>query len=1101
MNLSAIFIFRPVGTTLLTAAVVLVGLAAYALLPAAPLPQVDFATIRVQASLPGASPETMAATVATPLERALGRIAGVTEMTSTSSQGSTSIVLQFDLSRDIDGAARDVQGAINAAVSTLPSMPRNPSYHKSNPADAPVMVIGLTSSVLGLGELYDVASTIFAQKLAQVYGVGEVTVGGSSLPAVRVEIDPGSLHSRGLSLEEVRSAVMRANVNSPKGMLDDGERRLSIGAGDRLRRAEDFAAVIIRRTDGAIVRLSDVAEVAEGVEDKRNIGYADGKPAILLVIYKQPGANIIETVRRVRDVLPALRSWAPESVDFTITMDRSPSIAASVREVERALLLSVCLVVLVVFLFLRNARATLIPAVAVPASLAGTFAVMYLCGFSLNHLSLMALTVATGFVVDDAVVVAENIVRHMENGKQAVEAALAGSREVAFTVFSISVSLVAVFIPILGMGGLLGRLFREFAVTLSAAVLVSLAISLISTPMLCAALLKPGRHAGRLPEHGDDKAGSGSCAAEARRVSKRGAGIRRNPAHALLAGFKHFPGGFADRLLDAYARTLAVALRYKRVTLLLLLLTVAFNVYLYIIIPKGFFPQQDVGQIFGMIRADESISFQAMQPKLVRLMDIVHSHPDVAQVGGFTGGRQRNSGMVFITLKPAQERKKTAAQIINELRGQLAGVAGGELFLSPMQDLRIGGRRARAAYQFTLQSDDLGLLRRWTPLVTEALRRIPGLADVNSDLETRGLQTLVTVDREMLARLGVTQRQVDTALGLAFGQAFASTIYTGVNQYRVVIEYADPYLQGPEGLFYLYVPAGVAALPAQDAARGGFSGNAGSSLYAASATESVTGRLVPLSAFADFSPSLTSLSVSHQGQFTASSVSFNLLPGIALSQVQERIREAMEEIGMPEAVRGSFAGTAGAFASALRDQPLLILAALVTLYIVLGILYESLIHPLTILSTLPSAGVGALSGLMLFGAEFTVIAFIGVLLLAGIVKKNAVMMIDFALEAQRSEGLSAEAAVYKACLLRFRPIMMTTMAAVGGALPLLLGRGDGAELRTPLGITIVCGLLVSQLLTLYTTPVVYIFMDRSARKGPARATAAQAAFSSRLRKL
>ncbi|MDR2669075.1 MAG: efflux RND transporter permease subunit, partial [Desulfovibrio sp.] len=1046
MNLSAIFIFRPVGTTLLTSAVVLVGLAAYALLPVAPLPQVDFATIRVQASLPGASPETMAATVATPLERALGRIAGITEMTSTSSQGSTSIVLQFDLSRDIDGAARDVQGAINAAVSTLPSMPRNPSYHKSNPADAPVMVIGLTSSVLGLGELYDVASTVFAQKLSQVYGVGEVTVGGSSLPAVRVEIDPGALHSRGLSLEEVRSAVIRANVNSPKGMLDNGERRLSIGAEDRLSRAEDFASVIIRHTDGATLRLSDVAEVGDGVEDKRNIGYAGGNPAILLVIYKQPGANIIETVRRVRDILPTLRSWVPESVDFTITMDRSPSIAASVREVEKALLLSMCLVILVVFLFLRNAGATFIPAVAVPASLAGTFAVMYLCGFSLNHLSLMALTVATGFVVDDAVVVTENIARHMENGKQAVEAALLGSREVAFTVFSISISLVAVFIPILGMGGLLGRLFREFAVTLSAAVLVSMVISLISTPMLCAALLKSGGHAAYAPERGDNSP-------------------QKSP-DGLLAGFKHFRGGFPEMLLGVYARTLAVALRYKRITLLLLLLTVGFNIYLYIIVPKGFFPQQDVGQIFGMIRADESISFQAMQPKLVRLMDIVRSHPDVAQVGGFTGGRQRNSGMVFITLKPAQERNKSAAQVINELRVKLAGVAGGELFLSPMQDLRMGGRRTRAEHQFTLQSDDLSLLRRWTPLVTEAFRRIPGLVDVNSDQETRGLQTMVTVDRETLARLGVTQRQVDTALGLAFGQAFASTIYTDVNQYRVVMEYADPYLQGPEGLFYLYVPAGADAQQMQDAARAGLSGNAGSSLYTVSATESVTGQLIPLNAFADFSPSLTSLSVSHQGQFTAATISFNLLPDNALSQVQERIREVMETIGVPEAVRGSFSGTAGAFASALRDQPLLILAALLTLYIVLGVLYESLIHPLTILSTLPSAGVGAISGLMLFGAEFTVIAFIGVLLLAGIVKKNAILMIDFALEAQRNEGLSAEAAVYKACLLRFRPIMMTTMAAVGGALPLLLGRGDGAELRTPLGITIVAGLLVSQLLTL-----------------------------------
>jgi multidrug efflux pump len=1050
VNPCALFIARPVGTTLLTAAVVLVGIAAYSLLPAAPLPQVDFATIRVQASLPGASPETMAATVAAPLERALGRIAGITEMTSVSTQGGTSIVLQFDLSRNIDGAARDVQSAVNAARSTLPSMPGNPSYHKSNPADAPVMVIGLTSSVLSLGELYDTAATVFAQKLAQVYGVGEVTIGGSSLPAVRAELDPGALNSRGISLEDVRSSVIRSNVNSPKGILDDGERRLIVGAEDRLRRAEDFAPIIIRRTGDATLRLSDVADVAEGVEDTRNIGYADGKPAVLLIIFKQPGANIIETVRRVREILPTLRAWAPESVEFTITMDRSPSIAASVREVEHALLLSMCLVILVVFLFLRNARATFIPAVAVPSSLAGTFAVMYLCGFSLNHLSLMALTVATGFVVDDAVVVTENIVRHMENGEKAGEAALLGSREVAFTVFSISLSLVAIFIPVLGMGGLLGRLFREFAVTLSAAVVVSLLVSLISTPMMCAVLLKPGKRGRGAPERGSD-----------------------GPLRA---------GRVFDRLLGAYARSLAVALKYKRITLLLLLLTAGFNVYLYLVVPKGFFPQQDVGQIFGMIRADESISFRAMRSKLIRLMDIVRSHPDVAQVGGFTGRQQRNSGMVFVTLRPARERDKSAAQIINELRGKLAGVPGGELFLSPVQDLRIGGRRTRAEHQFTLRSDDLDLLRRWTPRVTEAFRKIPGLTDVNSDQETRGLQITVNADRDMLARLGVTQRRVDTALGLAFGQAFASTIYTNDNQYRVVMEFADPYLQGPEGLLYLYVPAGADTAATRDAGRGELSGNAGSSLFTVSARESAAERLVPLNAVASFSPSLTSLSVSHQGQFTASTISFNLLPDASLSQAQRRIQEVMEEIGVPESVRGSFTGTAGAFASSLRDQPLLILAALLTLYIVLGILYESLIHPLTILSTLPSAGVGAIAGLMLFGAEFTVIAFIGVLLLAGIVKKNAIMMIDFALEAQRREGLSAEAGVYKACLLRFRPIMMTTSAAIGGALPLLLGRGDGAELRTPLGITIVGGLLVSQLLTLYTTPVVYIFMDRFTKK-------------------
>ncbi|MDR3176076.1 MAG: efflux RND transporter permease subunit [Desulfovibrio sp.] len=1057
MNLSAPFISRPVGTTLLTLAVALVGIAAYALLPVSPLPQVDFATIRVMASVPGASPETMAATVATPLERALGRIAGVTEMTSTSSQGSTSIVLQFDLSRDIDGAARDVQSAINAARSTLPVMPRNPSYRKSNPADAPIMIIGLNSDSMSLGDLYDIASTVFAQKLSQVYGVGEVTVGGSSLPAVRVEINPGAMQSRGLSLEETRAAIMRSNVNVPKGMLDDGETFRTVGAADRLRSAADFAPLIVRYRDGAALRLSDIAEVKDGVEDTRNIGYSDGKPSILIIINKQPGANIIETVRNVRAMLPTLRSWIPESVNFSITMDRSPSIAASVREVERALCLSMCLVILVVFLFLRNARATFIPAVAVPVSLAGTFAVMHLCGFSLNHLSLMALTVATGFVVDDAIVVTENIVRHMEDGVEVRSAARAGSREVSFTVLSISLSLVAIFIPILGMGGLMGRLFREFAVTLSAAVLVSLLVSLVSTPMLCAHVLR----AEDVGKDGEPRAGR----------------------TGLFTRAAHLWGRCLDGLHSGYARTLNVALKHKRLTLLLLVFTICFNVYLYIVVPKGFFPQQDVGQIFGMIMADQSVSFQAMRPKLLALMDIVRAHPDVAHVGGFTGGRQRNSAMVFVTLKPPGQRKKSEVRIINELRGKLAAVPGGELFLTPVQDLRIGGRRTRAEHQFTLLSDDLDLLRAWAPRVTEAFRKIPGLADVNSDQETRGLQTMVTVNREMTARLGITQKQVDTALGLAFGQAFASTIYTDMNQYRVVMEFDEPYLQGPEGLFHLYVPAGANPAFAAASAATGLSGNSGSSLFSVSLPQDTGSRLAPLNAFSTFSPSLTSLSVSHQSQFTSATISFNLLPGVSLSEAQDRIGDALAGIGVPEAVRGSYSGVAGAFASALRDQPLLILAALATLYIVLGVLYESLIHPLTILSTLPSAGVGAILGLMAFGAEFTVIAFIGILLLAGIVKKNAILMIDFAVETRRREGLTAEEAIYRACLMRFRPIMMTTMAAIGGALPLLFGQGDGAEMRTPLGITIVGGLMVSQLLTLYTTPVVYIFLDRFAREG------------------
>ena len=1066
MNISAPFISRPVGTTLLTLAVALVGIVAYALLPVSPLPQVDFPTIRVQASLPGASPETMAATVATPLERMLGRIAGITEMTSQSSMGNTSIVLQFDLNRNIDGAARDVQAAISAARAILPTMPRNPTYRKVNPADSPIMVIGLTSDSLPLSRLYDLATTVFSQKLSQVIGVGQVTVGGSSLPAVRVELNPESLNNKGLSLQDIRSSLAVANANSPKGVLDNGETQWFVGANDQLQTAAEFAPLVVRYQDGASLRLRDVAEVRDSVEDIRNMGYANGKPAILLIIYKQPGANIIETVNNVRAALPLLRAWMPENTDLTVIMDRSPSISASVREVERTLVIAMALVVLVVFLFLRNGRATCIPAVAVPVSLLGTFGVMYLCDFSLNHLSLMALTIATGFVVDDAIVVTENIVRHTEDGVPPLKAAFLGSREVSFTIVSISFSLVAIFIPILGMGGLLGRLFREFAVTLSTAVLVSLLVSLVTTPMMCSRLLRPEDEPpapGRLP------------------ASFMGGLI--GPVARVYNRTLRLWADFMDFLHEGYARTLAVVLRHKRLTLLILLMTIGFNIYLYIIVPKGFFPQQDVGQIFGMIRADQSISFQAMRPKLVALMEIVRKHPAVAAVGGFTGGSQRNSGMAFINLKPLAERNQSMDSIIGQLRGQLAKVPGCDLFLTPMQDLRVGGRQTRAAYQYSLQSDDLRLLRLWTPRIAAAFEQIPGLVDVNSDQETRGLQTTVTVDRHTLARFGVTQKQVDTALGLAFGQSFASTIYTGGNQYHVVMEYSPDYLESPKSLFRVYVPGGgQAASQGLPATGTGLGGNSASSIVAGGLTGDPDAPLIPLSAFSSFDPTLTALSVSHQSQFTASTISFNLLPGYSLSQVQSQIDQAIFSLGVPEAVRGAFQGTAGAFASALSDQGLLILAAFITLYIVLGVLYESLIHPLTILSTLPSAGVGAILGLMAFGSEFTVIAFIGVLLLCGIVKKNAIMMIDFAIEARRNEGLDAIDAIYKACLLRFRPIMMTTMAAVGGAVPLMLGHGDGAEIRTPLGITIVGGLLVSQLLTLYTTPVVYLYLDRFSRE-------------------
>ncbi len=1064
MNLSAPFISRPVGTTLLTLAVALVGIVAFALLPVSPLPQIDFPTIRVQASLPGASPETMAATVATPLERSLGRIAGITEMTSQSSMGSVGITLQFDLSRDIDGAARDVQAAISAARAVLPSMPSNPTYRKVNPADAPIMIMALTSDFLTQGTLYDLASTVLSQKLSQVYGVGQVTVGGSSLPAVRVDIEPSLVNRQGVSLEDIRKALSRANANQPKGVLDNGREQWFVGADDQLMKARDFAPLIIRYRNGAAVRLSDVAKVTDSVQDIRNEGFANGKRSILLIIYKQPGANIIGTVRRIREALPLLRAWMPAGVDFTITSDRSPSITESLREVERTLAIAMSLVVLVVYLFLRNGRATFIPAVAVPVSLLGTFGIMYLCGYSLNHLSLMALTIATGFVVDDAIVVTENIVRHMEDGATPLEAAFRGSKEVAFTVLSISISLVAIFIPILGMGGLMGRLFREFAVTLSAAVLVSLTVSLISTPMMCARILRPEHYA---PEK------------EARRRGRLlSEGLGRVPV--LLLGLWT---SFLDFLHEGYARTLAVVLRHKRITLMVLLATVGFNIWLYIVVPKGLFPQQDTGQIVGMIRADQSISFQSMRPKLVALMDIVRAHPAVATVSGYTGGMQRNSGMVFITLKPRSQRKETAMDVINQLRGRLAGVPGAQLILQPVQDLRAGGRQSRAAYQYTLQSDNLHLLREWTVKITQAFRDAPGMADVNSDQEVRGLQTSVEVDRATMSRLGITQKQTDTAMGLAFGQSFASTIYTGGNQYRVVMEFAQKYLQSPEGLEQLYVPvsgppvAHSVAYDDQSDTGSGLSGNTGSTFSASGGN----GTLAPLRAFSRVLPTLTSLSVSHQGQFTASTISFNILPGYSFSQIQDSMNKIMHDLGVPDAVRGNFQGTTRAMAASLGDQPLLILAALLTLYIVLGVLYESLIHPLTILSTLPSAGVGAILGLMAFGSEFSVIAFIGVLLLCGIVKKNAIMMIDFAIEARRNEGLSAMEAIYKACLLRFRPIMMTTMAAMFGAVPLMLGSGDGSEIRTPLGITIVGGLLVSQLLTLYTTPVVYLYLDRFSR--------------------
>ncbi len=1011
MNFSAIFITRPVATTLLTLGVTLAGAVAFNLLPVAPLPQVDFPTIMVQAQLPGASPETMAATVATPLERSLGRISGITEMTSSSSLGSTRVVLQFNLSRDIDGAARDVQAAINAARGLLPTgLPSNPTYRKVNPADAPIMILALTSDTLTRGRMYDAASTILAQKLSQVRGIGQVNIGGSALPAVRVELNPTVLDKYGIGLEDVRSAIAATNANRPKGTLEDGDSNWQIYANDQAEKAADYRPLIVSYHNGAPVRLSDVAEVTNSVQDLRNAGLANGKPAVLLILYKQPGANIIDTVDRVRALLPQLTASIPRTIKLSVALDRSPTIRASLHDVERTLLMSTALVIMVVFLFLRNGRATLIPSVAVPVSLIGTFGVMYLFGYSLDTLSLMALTIATGFVVDDAIVVLENVSRRIEQGAAPMQAALAGAREVGFTVLSMSLSLIAVFIPILFMGGIIGRLFREFAVTLSVAVLLSLAVSLTTTPMMCARLLKSGtedRH-GRL----------------------------------YRAGERAFAA-----LLRGYEKTLSWALRHGRFMMLLLAATVCLNVYLYIIVPKGFFPQQDTGRLIGNIQADQGISFQAMRQKLADFVEIIRRDPAVASVVGFTGGSRVNSGFMFISLKPLRERKLSADQVIARLRRKLAREPGASLFLQPAQDIRMGGRPSNAQYQYTLQADELAELRTWGPRVLHALRQLPQLADVNTDQEDKGLQTTLVIDRDTATRLGVTMKLTDATLDDLFGQRQVSTIYNPLNQYRVVMEAAPRYWQSPETLKNVYVSA-------------------------------AGGAEVPLSAFSRYEPTNTPLSVNHQGQFVASTVSFNLPPGVSLSAATRAIDDALDRIGVPTSIHGSFQGTARAFQSSLDSQPWLILAALVTVYIVLGILYESYVHPITILSTLPSAGVGALLALLAFRIEFTIVALIGVILLIGIVKKNAIMLIDFALDAERRQGLRPEQAIYQACLIRFRPIMMTTMAALLGALPLAVGFGEGAEMHRPLGISIVGGLIVSQLLTLYTTPVVYLYLDR-----------------------
>ncbi|OJY18717.1 multidrug efflux RND transporter permease subunit [Pandoraea sp. 64-18] len=1021
MNLSAVFIKRSVATVLLTIGVTLAGIVAFGLLPVSPLPQVDFPTISVTASLPGASPETMAASVATPLERSLGRIAGVTEMTSNSTLGSTRITLQFDLSRDINGAARDVQAAINAARSLLPSgLPSNPTYRKVNPASAPVMILALTSDSMTRGQMYDSASTILAQKISQLDGVGDVTVGGSSLPAVRVELNPTALNKYQIPLETVRTTIQAANANRPKGALEDGDQRWQILANDQAKTAKDYLPVVVSYRDGRPVRLSDVADVVDSVQDLRNAGSANGKPSVVLIITTQPGANIIKTVDGINKILPVLRASIPAAINLDVVMDRTPTIRASLKEVERTLLISIALVIMVVFLFLRNWRATLIPSVAVPVSLIGTFGVMYLCGFSLDNLSLMALTIATGFVVDDAIVVLENIARHIEDGLSPFAAALKGTREVGFTVLSMSISLVAVFIPLLLMGGIVGRLFREFAVTLSAAILVSLVVSLTATPMMCARLLK-------------GKSAPGASAPP--------------PRPSVWTRI----GGWTERMFDGmlreYERSLSWALRHGPLMLGILFATICLNVWLYTVVPKGFFPQQDTGRMIGFIQADQAISFQAMEKKLADFIKIVQADPDVSTVTGFTGGSNRNGGLMFVTLKPLGERKISADQVIARLRGKLAKEPGAMLYLQSVQDIRVGGRASNAQYQYTLQADDLQQLREWEPKVRNALSHLPNLVDVNTDQQDKGLQTTLDVDRDQASRLGLTMSQIDSVLNDAFGQRQVSTIYNPLNQYKVVMEVAPQWWQSPESLKDIYVVTSA-------------------------------GAQVPLSAFARYRPTNTALGVSHQGQFAASTISFNLPPGISLSQAQASVQDAVGRLGMPTSVHGSFQGTAQAFQSALSSQPILILTALLTVYIVLGVLYESYIHPLTILSTLPSAGVGALLALLLFNTEFSIIALIGVILLIGIVKKNAIMMIDFALDAERRQNMPPREAIYHACVLRFRPIMMTTMAAMLGAIPLALGTGDGAELRQPLGISIVGGLLVSQVLTLYTTPVVYLYLDR-----------------------
>jgi multidrug efflux pump len=1099
MNISAPFIARRVATTLLTLGIAIAGFLGFSRLPVSPLPQVDFPTISVSATLPGASPNTVATSVAEPLERHLGQIADVSEMTSQSGIGQARITLQFDITRDIDGAARDVEAAINAARADLPSnLPSNPTYRKVNPADAPILVLALTSKTLTQGQMYDAASNILAQRLSQLSGIGNVVIGGSTLPAVRVELNSQALYKYGIGLEDVRAALASANANSPKGTIDDGDRRYQIYTNDQANVAADYAPLVIAYRNGASVRLSDVADVQDSVQDLRNLGMSNGQPSVLVILFRQPNANIIETIDNVTAELPRLEAAMPADMNVNVAIDRSTTIRASLHDTELTLVMAIFLVTIVVYLFLRNFRATIIPSVAVPVSIVGTFGVMYLFGYSLDLLSLMALTIATGFVVDDAIVVLENVSRHMEDGMPPMEAAFRGAREVGFTVMSISFSLIAVFIPILLMGGILGRLFREFTVTLSVAILISLAISLTTTPMMCGLFLRPR------PARERD--------------SERRSGV-----------FTH--------VRNFYAWSLAWALRHRGLVLLIFIGTICLNVELYIFVPKGFFPQQDTGRMVGSLQADQSISFQSMSQKLRQMMTIVQEDQAVQNVVGYTGvgsggggNAQINTGNVFVSLKPLSERYASVDQVIARLRPKLAQVSGGRLYLAAVQDLRAGGRQSNAQYQYTLQSENVEDLYEWTPKLVDALEHSSVLTDVSSDQQQRGLETYVDIDRDTTARLGISPLQIDNTLYDAFGQRQVSVIYSAINQYHVVMEIDPRYTQYPDSLRDVYVsisgatppgasttnaPGGtvtpattngtIATSLALPSASGASTSTATSSSTAANTANAIAARnaainalantghgstsagaavsttqetMIPLAAVTHYRPSHTPLSVNHQGLFVASTMSFNLQPGKSLGEAAEEIDAAIARIHMPTTVRGTLAGTAQLFQQSLSKEPILILTAIAAVYILLGVLYESYVHPITILSTLPSAGVGALATLMVCRTEFDIIGLIAVILLIGIVKKNAIMMIDFAIEAKRARNLTSYDAIFEACLLRLRPILMTTSAAILGAIPLALSFGNGGEIRRPLGIAIVGGLVISQILTLYTTPVLYLYLDR-----------------------